>query len=619
MPPHDMVEQVEAVAEKERVADGAPATKEMAVDDKTTDVAAPSSAAFDATQEKENPREETESAEGSNQVESTNEETSNIKDNTDKARSEKHATESAEEPKQRFGHRISNLRKRLSERHTPAVTASASLASEAAATQYAKEEKCKEQSAVEKEIEKLQEGNLEAMRASKISVTVVKNDGDSYGFALVEEQEDDNKLASVKIDVLAEEGLLHQSPLKVGDKLVTINSKKVQNCDQVKDDLLAIDGPVTLVVETPQGNPSVVHAFCQKPERKSLVGIGFHVLEHGGHKLLQINYLDSHGLLAHSLLSQGDLVLAINDIPCAEKSPEEAAALILESACNVTILALNPMLAGRQHGVGTRAQRWIRSAKRAGIAIGGGTMVGVGLIFIPTLPPPFGEVLIVGGVSVLGTEFEAPKRLVRSTRDSLERSIGRNDATKEGGTEEGISDIAEGESTAQAASGTETSDDDTMAAAVASTLPTSCSSNGQPQKRTIGDKMKSFGRNYVLPFLDQVVGDHMHEQSPVATHDDAVSPDTPSLADSSLEAQLVEDENKAAKFHAQNYDAVEESAKELTGESREPKIEGFCEAGNLKKSSVDKPDGAAPEERTPASSALQDELNYLQVGQKNLM
>ena len=47
-------------------------------------------------------------------------------------------------------------------------------------------------------------------------------------------------------------------------------------------------------------------------------------------KLLKINTIESNGLLAHSALSPGDLVLAINGFPC--KSPDEAAALILESS-----------------------------------------------------------------------------------------------------------------------------------------------------------------------------------------------------------------------------------------------------------------------------------------------
>mgnify|MGYP001195449216 CR=1 FL=1 len=41
-------------------------------------------------------------------------------------------------------------------------------------------------------------------------------------------------------------------------------------------------------------------------------------------------------------------------------------------------------------------------------------------------PPPFGEILVVGGVSVLGTEFEAPKRVMRNARDALQNVVESN-------------------------------------------------------------------------------------------------------------------------------------------------------------------------------------------------
>ena len=44
-------------------------------------------------------------------------------------------------------------------------------------------------------------------------------------------------------------------------------------------------------------------------------------------------------------------------------------------------------------------------------------------------PPPFGEVLVVGGVSVLGTEFEAPKRVARSARNALQNAVGNGEKT----------------------------------------------------------------------------------------------------------------------------------------------------------------------------------------------
>jgi hypothetical protein len=43
-------------------------------------------------------------------------------------------------------------------------------------------------------------------------------------------------------------------------------------------------------------------------------------------------------------------------------------------------------------------------------------------------PPPLGEILVVGGVSVLGTEYEAPKRVMRNARDALQNAVESKDS-----------------------------------------------------------------------------------------------------------------------------------------------------------------------------------------------
>jgi hypothetical protein len=235
--------------------------------------------------------------------------------------------------------------------------------------------------------ETMLEANFDSLRAARISVTVVKDESNSYGLGLVQVPRKKNM---VKIDALVNEGLISESPLRVGDILKTVNNKVVTEHRPVMLQLMNIDGPVTITVETPtpHGNPAVVQAFCRKPTPETLLGISFSVTEHcttqnelcgdlsgtqevTTTKLLKINTIESNGLLAHSALSPGDLVLAINGSPC--KSPDEAAALILESSFTVNILALNPKLA-QEHCGPTRTQRWMRGAKRAGVAVGGGTM-----------------------------------------------------------------------------------------------------------------------------------------------------------------------------------------------------------------------------------------------------
>ena len=164
--------------------------------------------------------------------------------------------------------------------------------------------------------------------------------------------------------------------------------------------------------------------------------------------------------------------------------------------------------------------------------------IGVCVVLIP-FPPPFGEVLVVGGVSVLGTEFEGPKRVFRNARNSLENAIGRhgdeelaieqqlkqmesvaididrynsaNDVkekvilrdsffTNVGG---GIDD----KTSAGAADINDCWTDANIQANIdnmyISKEPRDLSPSPSPTKSFL----KSIGRNVVLPFLDQVVGD----------------------------------------------------------------------------------------------------------------
>jgi hypothetical protein len=70
----------------------------------------------------------------------------------------------------------------------------------------------------------------------------------------------------------------------------------------------------------------------------------------------------------------------------------------------------------------TSIGQWFR---KAGVAVAGGTMVGVGLIMIP-LPTPFGAVVAGSGMAVLGMEFPAAQRVLDQTcnkvADVIERS-----------------------------------------------------------------------------------------------------------------------------------------------------------------------------------------------------
>lgn len=64
-------------------------------------------------------------------------------------------------------------------------------------------------------------------------------------------------------------------------------------------------------------------------------------------------------------------------------------------------------------------------ARKAGVAVSGAALTGIGLVMIP-LPTPFGCVVAASGMAVLGTEFPAAKKVLDDTRDAVVRTLERN-------------------------------------------------------------------------------------------------------------------------------------------------------------------------------------------------
>ena len=148
-------------------------------------------------------------------------------------------------------------------------------------------------------------------------------------------------------------------------------------------------------------------------------------------------------------------------------------------------------------------------------------------------------VLIVGGVSLLGTEFEGPKRVAKNARDSFERAVGRDDDDDADTTASVTSLAAESTSTDEVtvkASNVQKSqlahsgsvvesiaeedcrrdgDDSESATAADESSFNSSEQQSTLPRHAVKDHIKRFGRKVVLPFLDQVVGDKNGDSSEV--------------------------------------------------------------------------------------------------------
>mmetsp|Transcript_7994 Transcript_7994/g.22224 ORF Transcript_7994/g.22224 Transcript_7994/m.22224 type:complete len:614 (+) Transcript_7994:42-1883(+) len=437
-----------------------------------------------------------------------------------------------------------------------------------------------------------------------ITVVVQQQDIDDETFQnlpLATEHDEETGTSSVRLarfDKNDEASIFYGTCVQAGDILQSVNAEKCTHHDAVLQtlaDRAVVGEPLTLTMECPHGNPVLAQAIVLKPTPDTKLGVELlNVSVHdkpssesqqsqqsqqqrssthnNSTTMLQIKQFDAKGLLAASALHPGDWILRINDREenVTQMPAQDAAQLILDEPRRVSIVTMKPPDL-KDVDTRTTAQKWLRHAKRAGIAIGGGTMVGVGLIFIPTLPPPFGEVLIAGGVSVLGTEFEGPKRVVRSARDSLERAVGRtveeeedandntinaaaneNDNANDGSVDQSQERTAEAEAESSVA-GEEfqdkTKEPESSADAQEgdvnvdnppsnSTASTTSTQEQQPKKKTMGDRFKSFGRNVVLPFLDQVVGDRKEEEPK--------TPDEIQKSNTERTASLEQDEQEEA-------------------------------------------------------------------------
>jgi hypothetical protein len=338
--------------------------------------------------------------------------------------------------------------------------------------------------------------------------------------------------------------------------------------------------------QDPKSDSAIVRAFCRKStsrnndERLKAIGVTFHrvVVEEeeesdrkstkdacietesesdtestsddvstssrspSSSSFLQIDKIDPNGLLAHSVLNQGDVILAINGYSvCADENItiEEANEMMgLGPATEATspslpmnvsdsdysvyetvdILALNPRkLQELQRNKKKKVLRkWMKKqAKRAGVALGGGTMIGVGLVV------PFATCLMAGGVTVLGTEFETPNRMVRNARDSLEKwaeeEIVFESTEEDTSGQEGLASVAAptvGRSQSDELIGESiTTRKDTLANVEDTrfnddnTTETAQLTQTLLPLPTVKTRMKGLGRRYVLPFLDRMAGD----------------------------------------------------------------------------------------------------------------
>ena len=130
-------------------------------------------------------------------------------------------------------------------------------------------------------------------------------------------------------------------------------------------------------------------------------------------KLLDGGWFDSPACS----IKEGDLVVGINEYICASLTPSDAQVLLEAVAEQSAQLSITTLSIPRNEAKGRLAK-----LRKAAVAAGGGSLVVCGGALMVTPLHPIGHAMALGGVGVLSTEYEAPKRALESVKSRLRRS-----------------------------------------------------------------------------------------------------------------------------------------------------------------------------------------------------
>lgn len=140
-------------------------------------------------------------------------------------------------------------------------------------------------------------------RAEFNSVTFFKNEQSQLGLTVCK-----NSPSAAgglfQVTALDPTGILAQSPLRVGDILLSINGKScsdLESSQQVMDWLQLLSGTVTLVGHNCGGDPQLVETMIEKPTPDARVGLTLRRSSSNGGCLV-VSRIPADGLFVHSLL-----------------------------------------------------------------------------------------------------------------------------------------------------------------------------------------------------------------------------------------------------------------------------------------------------------------------------
>ena len=171
-------------------------------------------------------------------------------------------------------------------------------------------------------------------RAAYISATVIKESTDAkLGMGIQKVN------GSLLVSSLRAGCLLSNSPFQVGDKIISINNHLCakMSVSAAAKLLKEVTGPLTVIVENPNGDPKLVECMVMKTAQDSKVGLGVALATA---RQLLVSSIHPKGIFAESLLNRRDRIVSINNTVIDYLvDATDAASIITAAEHTVTVVA----------------------------------------------------------------------------------------------------------------------------------------------------------------------------------------------------------------------------------------------------------------------------------------
>ena len=135
--------------------------------------------------------------------------------------------------------------------------------------------------------------------------------------------------------------------------------------------------------------------------------------------LLLIHSVNESSILSKSCLQKNQTIFSINNANCLGSSEDEVNSLLRFKVDTCRCVSIRTLPAG--------AAMTLRRAVVGGV---GGFMVGVGSVIFFTPLHPIGHAMAMGGMALLATEFERPKKMIVDMKNSMTKTFAKLKGSK---------------------------------------------------------------------------------------------------------------------------------------------------------------------------------------------